>query len=236
VAGNALGMPGETGLPPLVRGYLERALPPGAEIPRQVRVSQVGEMRQEPGGRWLRFSAVEDFAVAEIAYSWRARFRIIPLVRLHVVDSYNGDEGRLEARLFGLVPVMRARGPDLAEGEAMRYLAELPWAPHAMLANSSLEWRAVDARSVEVAARVGAERAAVHLEFDDDGDVAGSFTDARPRTEGKSVVRRPWRGVFGDYGVFGGVRVPTSAEVRWELPDGEFTYWRGRIRSLEVDP
>ncbi len=32
----------------------------------------------------------------------------------------------------------------------------------------------------------------------------------------------------------GGLRVPTRAEVRWELPEGPFTYWLGRITSLDV--
>jgi hypothetical protein len=36
--------------------------------------------------------------------------------------------------------------------------------------------------------------------------------------------------------VIGGVRIPTRAEVRWELPDGAFTYWRGTVTSLEIDP
>ena len=31
----------------------------------------------------------------------------------------------------------------------------------------------------------------------------------------------------------GGVRLPRDGEVRWELPEGPFTYWRGRVTSLE---
>lgn len=46
----------------------------------------------------------------------------------------------------------------------------------------------------------------------------------------------PWAGTYGDYAIVGGVRVPTRGEVRWELPDGPFVYWRGTIASLELDP
>jgi hypothetical protein len=45
---------------------------------------------------------------------------------------------------------MRVGGPKTAEGEAIRYLSELPWAPHAMVANRALEWADVDARTVEL--------------------------------------------------------------------------------------
>jgi hypothetical protein len=223
-------------LPALVRGYLGRALPAGGSMPRQVRVTQVGEMWLKPGGRRVRFTAIEEFTVAEVAFSWRARFPIVPFVSLHVVDRYDAGAGVFEGRLLRLVPVMRASGPELSVGEAMRYLAELPWVPHAMLANRQLEWRELDAQTVEVATRVGSARAAVRLEFDAAGDIVGAFADARPRPKGKTIVQTAWGGFFHDYAVLGKVRVPLRADVRWELPEGPFTYWRGTITSLEVRP
>ena len=218
-----------TALPPAIRRYVDRAH--AVEPAQQVRVTQVGEMWLKPGGRALRFQAVEDFAVAEVAFEWRARFRF-----LRVVDRFAAGDGLLEARLLGLLPVMRQTGPELAVGEALRYLAELVWAPHAMLSNASLEWRELDERHVEVATQVGSTRAAVRLELDAGGDVVGARVDDRPRAEGKEVVRRPWVGSFGDYAVVDGIRLPTHGEVRWELPEGPFTYWRGTIRSVEVTP
>jgi hypothetical protein len=131
---------------------------------------------------------------------------------------------------------MRARGKEISEGEAYRYLAELPWVPHAILANRRLEWRELDAHAVEVATRVGSARPAVKVEFDAAGDIVGTRCDARPYREGRTSASRPWAGTFGDYAVIGGVRIPTRAEVRWELPDGAFTYWRGTVTSLEIDP
>lgn len=193
-------------------------------------------MRQKPGGRWLRFTAVEEFAVHEVAFSWRARFQILPFVSLRVVDGYASGQGLLEARLLGLLPVMRARGQDVLQGEVLRYLAELAWVPQAMLANHQLEWRGLDERSVEVSTRVGPARAAVRLVFDEAGDIVGASCDARPYLDGKRSVPRPWAGNFRDYAMLGGVRVPTHGEVRWELPEGPFTYWRGTVTSLDLDP
>jgi hypothetical protein len=103
-----------------------------------------------------------------------------------------------------------------------------------MLANRQLEWRELDAHRVEVATAVGPARVAVQLEFDAAGDIVGAFSHARPHVEGKTTVPRPWGGVFSDYDVVGGVRLPTHAEVRWELPEGPFTYWRGTIASVEL--
>jgi hypothetical protein len=151
-------------------------------------------MWRKPGGHALPFTAVEKFAVEDVAFSWWTRFPVLPLVTMRVLDGYAKGEGRLEARLFG-VPLMRVGGPKTAEGEAIRYLSELPWAPYAMAANRALEWADVDARTVEVATRVGAERAAFRFQFDPAGDIVGGSAE-RPRTEGRKIVRRPWAGTI----------------------------------------
>jgi hypothetical protein len=42
-----------------------------------------------------------------------------------------------------------------------------------------------------------------------------------------------WGGDFGQYASFAGIRVPTRGEAWWELPEGRFVYWRGRVTALE---
>jgi hypothetical protein len=173
--------------------------------------------------------------VGRIQFAWRARFPIVPLVSLRVVDWYGGDGGGLAARLWGLIPVTRARGDEVAKGESMRYLAELAWVPYAIVGNRELEWRDVDETKVEVATRVGGARAAVRLHFDGTGDIVAVSADARPRMVGKRAVDTPFSGRYGEYRDFGGLRVPTTGEVAWELSDGPFVYFRGRVIGLELD-
>jgi hypothetical protein len=33
---------------------------------------------------------------------------------------------------------------------------------------------------------------------------------------------------------FGGVRVPARGEAGWDLPEGRFVYWRGRVIGVEL--
>lgn len=220
-------------LPPLVRRYLERALPTGAPTPRQVQIKQSGEMFRRPGARAMRFTATERFAVERVAFSWKARFPIAPLVSVKVLDGYAHGSGMLRVRALGF-PVQTRSGRDIDAGEAYRYLAELPWVPHAMAANHELEWRELDERSVEVAAEVGGERPTVRLEFDDTGDIVRCSADARPRdVDGGSAPTR-WGGDLRDYRTLGAIRMPTRAEVYWDLPEGRFVYWRGQLTAAQA--
>ena len=217
-------------LPPLVARYVERSEPAGQRA--GVRFTQVGEMQLKPG-TWRPFEAEQTMALDRVEFSWQARFPLAPLVALSVLDRYRAGEGSLEVRLFGL-PLKRLRGEAVGRGEAMRYLAELPWAPWAMARNPELEWREVDSRTVEVATGAGGSRVAVLLQFDDAGDVVAASAENRPRAVGKRSIETRWAGDFGGYQLLGDVRVPTRAEVRWDLPEGPFVYFRGRITRLDL--
>ena len=218
-------------LPKLVRSYLERVLPKGANVPAQLRITQRGKMHMKPGGRATRFTATERFAVDRVAFVWVARFPILPAVSLKVLDSYANGVGTLRVRALGM-PVQTRAGPEMAVSEAYRYLAELPWVPHAMLTNEHLHWRDVDDRHVEVTTRVADEQPTVRLDFDAAGDIVRSSADGRPRDTGGTLRPTRWGGDFSDYVTLGGIRMPAAGEVYWDLPAGRFVYWRARITSV----
>jgi Family of unknown function (DUF6544) len=220
-----------TSLPVVVRRYVERVLPADHPAGKRVRIGQIGEMTLKPGARPRRFTATEEFATDRVAFAWSARFPMLGPISLHVTDSYDAGEGLLEVRLLGLA-LQRQRGPELARGEAFRYLAEIAWAPQAIVDNRELEWRELDERTVEVATRAAGEKAPVRLVFTEAGEISQTFAE-RPRLEADGAVT-PWVGEYRDYERLGGVSVPMRGEVRWELPDGPYTYWRGTITSLEV--
>ena len=113
-------------------------------------------------------------------------------------------------------------------------MAELPWVPHAIRDNHALQWQEIDECSVEVSAPVGQARVNLTVNFDPAGDVAGCVATARPRTQSGHSVPRTWGGFFSDYAEFDGMRMPSRAEVYWDLPEGRFTYWRGKITSVRA--
>jgi|SRR5579884_129499 len=221
-----------THLPEVTRRHLERALATSV-AGQQVRITQHGEMWLKPGGRAMRFEAAQSFALDRVAFWWRARFPVLGALKLQVVDDYANRDGKLEVRLLGL-PLQRQRGPETVNGEALRYLAELPFAPPAMILNETLEWRGVDEHTVEVATTVNGERLAVCFETNHDGDFVHSSSTMRLFKAGNEWVPTPWGGKFGHYETIGGMRIPTRGEAYWELPEGRYVYWRGTVTSAQL--
>jgi hypothetical protein len=217
----------------LAERFLERAGAAAGTAVRGVRLHQRGRMWRRPGARPLSFEAVQEIDVRRVAFRWRARFGAGPVRPLVVVDALDGGEGRLEGRLAG-VRAFGADGPEITRGQAMRYLAELAWAPAALRLNPELDWTETDPFDADVATATAAGRAAVRLGFAPSGDLLAASAADRPRADGDVIVPTLWRGTFRDHAELGGLRVPRRAEAVWELPAGSFVYWRAEVTGLEV--
>jgi hypothetical protein len=222
------------------RELLERirhfAMPEGSVECKGTWLRQVGEMRFAPDRPWMPFEAEEWFEGSGIDFRWRARVRMAPIMSARVVDSFEGGRGALTAKLFGIIPVARSSGPEADKGEALRGLSELPWRPFAFREAPGFAWEATAADKLRATFDDGKTRATFEFEVDTEGRVLGGTAASRPRVVGKSVVDTAWSGAFREHGMFDGLRVPTAAEATWHLPEGPFTYWRGRVIDLRVLP
>jgi uncharacterized protein DUF6544 len=172
-------------------------------------------------------------SIHQPGFAWLAWMQAAPLASVRILDCYVGGAGLLEARLFGSLRVAGAAGPQASKGELMRYLAELAWAPHAMLHNPQLSWCEVDATTVEVSAESQAGPARVRLIFEN-GDIICIEADDRPRMAGRCIVPTRLQGRCCDYREMNGCRIPTRAVVSWLLEEGLFEYWRGRVTAYWV--
>ncbi len=198
--------------------------PPGA--PYRLLVEQEGEFRLGADRKWMPFTAEQWSAVHEVGFCWHARVRMAPLVTVVVEDAFEAGQGRLDAKVWGVLPMAHGRGPSFDRGEAQRYLAELPWNPLAVLRNRELHFGEGEGGSVRVWFQE--PQTYVDLRPDADGDVMSAYTTTREIESGKTA---PWEGFCADYTNFEGIRMPRRAEVSWVLPEGRFTYYRGTITS-----
>jgi hypothetical protein len=190
---------------------------------------QRGAIRLGPNRKWLPFEAEQRIGARQLRFAWDARVRMFPVVPVRVHDAYEDGRGRLDVRLLR-IPLTRASGPEVDEGELLRYLAELPWCPPAF-DHPGLDWSAPDDHTLTVAPR-DRPHSRVTFEVDPDGRITRA-TAQRPRQAGKTYVRSPWGGVFSDYHDFNDMRLPRLGEGCWYLPEGAFTYFRGEILSVE---
>ena len=199
-----------------------------------VQLKQTGRLKQKAGAAsWMSFTATQTISTRECAFDWRARAG--PFGVILARDALKNGEGRFDVMALGVIPIVRAEhSAALMRGELMRYLAELAWAPDAILLNTELRWRKDGPDQLAVSAGSGETAAEVMLSLDSEGRIAGSFALDRPRSVTAPFLPTPWRGRFSDYRHHGNMWLPFAGEVGWEIDRKEVIYWQGRIESWEA--
>ncbi len=196
-----------------------------------VAFSQTGKMRISLKSRlWLPFTARQTMSVRSCAFTWNARFR--PLGYMTVTDALEDGAGRLDVTALGLILVARSTpNAALTRGELIRYLAELPLAPDAMLHNHELSWRVIDASTLAVTAGSGDTACEVVLGLGSDHRIISAFCADRAVSATPPFAPMPWRCAFADYRQQNGRWIPTVAEVGWVIDGKTDTYWKGRMQD-----
>lgn len=220
-------------LPPEVVALAARlgARPDGAA--RFAVFEQAGQMWQTPGGKPMNFTARQTVRVGSPGFLWRAAMGAMVVVADYLVEGTGG----LEVKLLGAFSLVRmVGGAAIKQGELLRYLAELPWNPDAVLSNRSLDWVVVNPKTIRVATGVGAERGEVTLHLDGSGVVTRASAVSRLYVDKGRTTSYPWHGRFWDYQTMGGRLMPLQAEVAWGLDAGDFVYWRGHLLSWSDSP
>lgn len=225
------------GLPAPVQRYLRLVLREGQPIPSAVHLRQEGSFNMKADGDgWKAFSARQRVLTRSPAFAWDARIALAPGFAVHVHDAYVAGQGLLHAAVLGAVPVAQLRGGgELARGELMRWLAETPWYPTALLPSQGVRWQAVDKHSADATCRDGDLQVTLRFHFGSDGLVDTVTAVARGRLVGGVSTPAPWQGRFWNYALRGGLQVPLQGEVAWLLPGGASPYWRGRVLEIGFD-
>lgn len=218
-------------LPQLVSDMaLRLGADPGCDV-ETVSFSQTGAMRISLQSRlWLPFTARQTMAVKSCGFAWNARF--LPLGYMKVTDAFEDGVGRLDVTALGMIPVARSKpSAALTRGELIRYLAELPLAPDAMLHNGDLGWREIDAATIAVTAGSGDTSCEVVLGLGPEQRIISAFCADRAASATPPFAPMPWRGAFADYRKQNGRWIPTAAEVGWVINGKNDIYWRGRMQD-----
>jgi hypothetical protein len=229
-------------LPPPVLAYLKRVLPGDVLAGRaglaRARFEQTGRFWTKPGGEGLPFTARQTILHFAPAFSWEARMAMGP-VPVRVCDRLIDGRGELQARILGIFAPPGSTATDEAEltrGELLRVMAELPWAPLSIARLPGLSWQERSDRSVEATLSAGGVMGRVTFFFGEQGLIERIRADDRLYLHDGLAEHRPWEGAFSDYQrTPQGLLIPLDGEVRWMLPQGPFTYFKGRLASYVVE-
>jgi hypothetical protein len=226
---------GETdALPPPVRRFFRATLTDGMPVLSSIVVEHAGMFNMgQTSEQWKPFTSKQRTVMKQPGFVWDARIAMLPGLKVNVHDAYIAGEGILNPAIAGLFSLAEFVGTgEIAQGELMRYFAESPMYPTALLPSQGVKWEAVDDQSARATMSDQGHTITLLFRFGDDGQIDSARAEARGRTVGDKIVPTPWEGRWFNYVERDGMRVPLEGEVAWVLPDKRIPYWRGRATRL----
>jgi hypothetical protein len=182
------------------------------------------------GRRWLPLTAEQNITTNPPAFLWHGTLHLLPLVPVAATDTFADGHGTLVIKALSVVPLGTARGPEMDQGELVRYLGEMAWFPTALLSDD-IHWEPIDARRARATIVLPGITASTVFHVDAQGRCT-HVTAERYREEHKRQVLRPWTGRWDDYREINGLRIPLHAEAAYTLESREAPYFRAAVTDI----
>jgi TusA-related sulfurtransferase len=217
------------GLPGPVQRYFRFAIAPGTPLATSARLRMHGRIKI---GHWLPFRARQVLAPRS-GFTWSAWAGGV----LSGFDRYAEGQGAMRWKLLGVLPVMRADGPDVTRSSAERAAAEAIWLPTTLLPRFGVRWEALDNRHLLVRYDIDGAGFEARYRIDADGRLVSMVFHrwGDPDHTG-TWGPYPFGGEVTAYRTFDGLSIPSAGRFGWFFGtdrwlDGEF--FRYEITKLQ---
>ncbi|MFZ5648998.1 MAG: DUF6544 family protein [Bacillota bacterium] len=219
------------GLPEPVQRYFRNVLPEGQDLARFVRLKQKAEMRLAEGQKWVPLEAEQYFTTEKPAFVWHAKAKPAPVLWIEVRDMYCHGKGSMFVKLFSAITLANSTGREMDEASLLRYLAEAPWFPTALLPlNGNIRWEPVDKDRARVAIKDGDLSVWAVVHFNEPGEIIRMESIRYNSNEKKKIKYTTY---YSDYQKVSGVKIPMEGIAEWNFEDRDFPYFKGRITDIQ---
>jgi hypothetical protein len=169
--------------------------------------------------RWLPFKA-EEVIVLNRGFIWRATVRMFGLP-IRGSDRLVDGEGSMRWKLFGIIPVMTASGPDITRSAAGRVAAGTVWLP-SVLCSDEVSWTSSDPSQLHAKFAVNGELMELELVIDDRGRLK-TITLPRWGNPERAEFHHVNFGAFvEEENSFNGYTIPTRLRAGWHFGTDRF--------------
>ncbi len=223
------------GLPEPVQRYFKYALKDEQEHIKFVRLKQVGKFRMKENQSWMPIKAEQYFTTENPSFIWRVKFTMAPFIWIEGRDMYYQGKGSMLIKVLSTVTVADAAGSEMDISSLIRFLSEAPWFPTALLPSDYIEWKEIDSNSAQVVIKHNGYTALGIFTFNEKGEIIKFVTNDRYMEVDGKYFKEQWGGYYRNYQEINGIKIPTEAEVEWNLYDRNLQYVKLKITDIQYN-
>ena len=203
-------------LPAPALRYLMHSIEPGAPLARAVRLQMHGEIKLR---HWSSFKA-EQVIHTEGGMIWRATAWMSG-IPIRGADRIIDGKGSMIWRLLGIIPVLKASGPDITRSAAGRLQGEYVWLPSRFALNDVL-WTAQNSIHLKAQLTVAGFTETVALWLADEGRLLNISLPRWGNPEGNSFSLFEFGAKIEEERTFGAYTIPSKFRAGWYFGSDRF--------------
>lgn len=216
-------------LPLSVQRWLRASGSLGRRPRSLVKLEQSGWMRMKPeDSSWIPVHAIQHFNFDQPSFVWAVDMKMNGMP-VKGRDVFRAGRGRMLISAIGLINLVDQSGPKIDQGSLQRFLSEICWNPDAAL-QPYIQWQAMDESTARATMTYAGTTGSVDFQFDNMGRLL-LVKAMRYKGGDEEATLQRWQVRCTAHDRKTGI--PMQAEATWKLPDGDFTWFKLKIESIE---
>lgn len=219
-------------LPEPVQRYLRFTQCLGKPKVKTFRVSLTGQLRQDAGSPWMKFSSQQYNAIEKPTrlFFLKAVMKHLPVTGYH---RYREGEASMDIRLLSLFRVQHQTGKEMGVAETVTFFNDMCCMAPATLIDRRITWLDTNGNTVHAAFTTNHITISAWLYFNDEGALVNFVSDDRFALQPDGTLKRyRWSTPLSNYREINGYRLATSAEAIYHYPDSELCY--GTFNTTDI--
>lgn len=147
--------------------------------------------------------------------------------------KYMKQEARMDVKLFGLIPVVKANSDVMFKSETVTTFAELCYYAPSLLLEKNIVWDEIDNLTVKTTFTNQNITIPATLYFNEVGQLINFISD--DRTDVSDMKQYRFSVPVSEYKTFEGYTIPTVIKLVWHYPDGEFVYGNLHLKNIRYN-
>ena len=218
-------------LPLPVQKYLRYAGVINKEKVNNVKIVFDVEMR-EKGKDWFKATSVQYNFYDEPTRLFFMKAKMFGMT-VPGYHRYVEANATMDIRLFGLFPIIKQSGDVMNKTETVTLFNDMCLMVPATLIDKRIQWEPIDSFTTKaVFTNRGISISAI-LYFNEAGQLINFTSDDRTAISDMRQYR--FSTPVKDYKNINGINVPTYGEAIWHYPNGQFTYGKFNLKSIEYN-
>lgn len=150
-------------------------------------------------------------------------------------DKYQNDEGVMTGVLAKLFTLFESKGEQMNQAALVTHLGESIFVPSIFL-QDYVTWEAIDNFHAKATIESKGIKASGIFTFNEKGELVKFETDDRVMDSGNGIPQKArWTVEADKYIESNGIKFPSELRAVWNLPEGDFVYFDGKVVAVDYD-